>query len=543
MIVVKTRKRDIDKIGLKGGRETSSLRPRYRELAPPCVNACPSGIDIRKYITTIAQSEGYKRSYEDSCKLAWEILVDKNPFPAVTGRVCPHFCEKECNRQGKDEAIAINSIEKFIGDFGIENNLCHKRLYNDTFPEKVAIIGGGPSGLSCAYQLSRRGYKTTIFEEKEKLGGMLRYGIPRYRLDEDIIDAEIQRILDLGIEVYCNKKVSLKELEGKYQGIYVAIGGQRGVSLNIKGEENVISGVDFLNKINSSKEISLGNNVIVIGGGNVAIDSARSAKRLKANVKLLYRRTKDQMPAIPEEVEQAEKEGVRIEFLVSPLDIIKDGIRCIRMELTEPDESGRPKPVPIPGSEFNIEADTIIASLSQIPDFTGLEELNDNGWICVDERQKTKRENVFAGGDVTNKLGFVTDAIGMGTRAALAIDEQLREKEPVKVLKPTLIKYTNMNLNYYENLPRSPALSQESGVRSQESDVLSFQLNQGDVIYETKRCMSCGSCFDCDNCYILCSDSAVKRLPKGQHYEFILSNCQGCKKCAEECPCGYIEMI
>lgn len=525
-IVLKTRKRDIGKIGLKGGREATSLRPRYRELVPPCTNTCPSSIDIRGYLTTIAQSEGYKRKYEDSFNIAWEIITDKNPFPAITGRVCPHPCENECNRQGKDEAISINSAERFIGDWGIENNLKYKKLYNDTFPENVAIIGGGPSGLSCAYQLARKGYRVSVFEEKEKLGGMLRYGIPRYRLPSDVLDAEIQRILDLGITVECNKKVGIEELEN-FNAIYVAIGAQKGVSLNIKGEDNpnVLSGVSFLNICNSGQAVSVGNNVIVIGGGNAAIDCARSAKRLSSNVTILYRRTRNEMPAIKEEVEEAEKEGVKIEFLVGPLEITKDGIRCIRMELKGEDENGRPKPVPIAGSEFEIKADTIIASISQIPDFKGLDELNDNGWISVSERQKTKIENVFAGGDVVNKLGFVTDAISDGYKSALSIDEYLREKEPHKIYKPQIIKYTNMNLNYYENMARQNIQTKD------------------DAIYESKRCMSCGLCFDCDNCYILCSDSAVKRLQKGYHYEFILSNCQGCKKCAEECPCGYIEMI
>lgn len=525
-IVLKIKKRDIDKIGLRGGRETSILRPRYRELTPPCKDTCPSSIDIRKYLTTIAQSPGYKRQYKDAFNIAWEVITEKNPFPAITGRVCPHPCEDECNRKGKDEAISINSFERFIGDWGIENNLKYKRLYNDIFPEKIAIIGGGPSGLSCAFQLARRGYKVFIFEQKEKLGGMLRYGIPRYRLPLEILDAEIQRVLDLGISVECNKKIGIDELKD-FSAIYVAIGAQRGVSLNVKGcdKPNVISGITFLNMINSEKDVSIGKDVIVIGGGNSAIDAARSAKRLLSNVTILYRRTRNEMPAIKEEVEEAEKEGIKIEFLVGPMEITNGGIRCIRMELTGEDESKRPKPLPIPGSDFDIKADTIIASISQIPDFEGLEGLNDNGWISVDEEHRTKIENVFAGGDAVNKLKFVTDAIGEGCKSALAIDEHLREKKTQKPFKMQVIKYTNMNLTYYESLTRKNVE------------------NQDDAIYESKRCLSCGLCFDCDNCYVLCSDSAVKKLPKGLHYEFILSNCQGCKKCQEECPCGYIEMI
>jgi NADPH-dependent glutamate synthase beta subunit-like oxidoreductase len=525
MIILKKRKRKLGICFVRGvGVGISTLRPLYAPKTPPCIAACPSSNDIRGYLTTIAQSEGYGRTYDESLKMAWYILTETNPFPATTGRVCPHPCEQECNRQGKDEAISINSLERFIGDWGINNNLSHKKLYNDTFPEKIGIIGGGPSGLSCAYHLARMGYRVSIFEEKEKLGGMLRYGIPRYRLPSDILDAEIQKILDLGIDVV-NKKVGIDELND-FNAIYVAIGAQVGSPLNIKGEERVLSAVSFLNKINSGEKIDIGDSVVVIGGGNSAIDCARSSKRLGKDVTILYRRTKNEMPAIKEEVEEALKEGVKIEFLVAPLEITDNWLKCIRMELSgEKDEKGRQKPIAIPGSEFNIKQDTIIAAISQIPDFSGLEDLNDNGWISVNERQRTKIENVFAGGDVTNKLGFATDAIGLGRKAALAIDEYIREKEPAKSSSLPIIKYTNMNLNYYESMQRKDASSQE------------------DAIYEAKRCMSCGMCFDCDNCFTYCSDSAVKRLPKGQHYEFHLETCQGCKKCAEECPCGYIDMM
>ncbi|MEW6103898.1 MAG: FAD-dependent oxidoreductase [bacterium] len=506
-IILKTRKRDIDKIGLKGGRETSSLRPRYRELTPPCTYTCPSGIDIRKYLTTIAQSEGYKRSYEDSFNIAWEIITDKNPLPAITGRVCPHPCENECNRGGKDEAISINSLERFIGNWGIENGLKHKRLYNDTFPEKIAIIGGGPSGLSCAYQLARRGYKITIFEEREKLGGMLRYGIPSYRLPKDILDKEIQKILDLGIEVRLNTKIKDPEEIRGCDVIYIAIGAQKSLPLNIPDEDRAISAISFLYAYNSKKPLSIGKNVVVIGGGNSAIDAARCAKRAGCDVKILYRRTRDEMPAISEEVDKSLEEGIKIEFLTAPIEILGDGLKCIRMELKGTDEKGRPNSIPISGSEFTLKADTIISAIGQEKEFS---------WDCGNR--------IFAGGDFI-QIGLVTDAIGMAAKAAQAIDEHLREKEAQKAFKPNVIKYTSMNLNYYEKVPRG------------------LVENQDGAIYESSRCMSCGSCFDCDNCYILCSDSAVKKFPKGQHYKFILSNCQGCKKCAEECPCGYIEMI
>ncbi|MBU1152769.1 FAD-dependent oxidoreductase [bacterium] len=556
-IVIKIRKRDLTKIGLRGGRETSTLRPKYTPKTPPCTFTCPSGIDIRGYLTTISQSEGYKRNYAQSFEMGWYILVDKNPFPAVCGRVCPHPCEKECNRkeltrQEKDEAVSINNMERFIGDYGIKNNLAHKRLYPDIYPEKVAVIGSGPSGLSCAYQLARRGYRVTIFETYEKSGGMLRYGIPRYRLSEDILDAEINKILALGVEIKYNTRVgNIEQLQKEYNAIYVAIGAHQGLGLNIPGEDvvNVFTGADYLNKINSGQQVELGNKVLVIGGGNSAIDAARVARRQGADVTILYRRTKVEMPAIAHEVNQAEEEGIHLELLVAPVEVLRKGnkavgLKCIRMELGEPDESGRRKPIPIAGSEFTVDATAIIAAISQSPVWTGLEELkNEKGWITVDERGQTGLKGVFAGGDVTNQLGLATEAIGLGRKAAETMDNYLRERELAKIIAPTVIRQTNMNLNYYDILPRTQTSYLAPAERVNNFNEVAFTIDESAAITETKRCLSCGLCFDCDNCYTFCSDSAVKKQPKGQHYEFNLALCQGCKKCAEECPCGYIDML
>lgn len=552
-IVIKTRKRALDKIGLRGGRETSTLRPKYTLKTPPCSFTCPSATDIRGYLTTIAQSEFYGRKYEESYEKAWYILTDKNPFPAVCGRVCPHPCEKECNRKEKDEAVSINNIERFIGDYGIKNNLQYKKLYPDTYPEKVAVIGAGPSGLSCAYQLARKGYRVVVFEAFEKAGGMLRYGIPRYRLPEDILDAEINAILNLGIELKCKTKIeSVDQLKKDYNAIYVSIGAHKGLPLGVPGEdaENVWTGAQYLNKINSGSQINLGNKVIVIGGGNSAVDAARVAKRSGAEVIILYRRTRVEMPAIEHEINQAEEERIHLELLAAPVEVLKDGnnkvsgLKCIRMELGEQDESGRRRPVPIKGSEFEIEATAIIAAISQATIFNGLDELkNEKGWISVDEHGKTEKEGIFAGGDVTNQLGLVTDAIGLGRKSAESIDDYLRQREHAKVVAPIVIRHTKMNFNYYDTLPRTQIKSLTPTQRACNFNEVAATIDESQVIAETKRCLSCGQCYDCENCYTLCSDSAVKRLPKGQHFEFNLALCQGCKKCAEECPCGYIDMI
>lgn len=527
-IVLKKRKRKLG-ICFVGGAGASTLRPLYLKKTPPCTGTCPSSSDIRGYLRHIAEAEDYKRTPQDSFTQGWYMLVDKNPFPAVTGRVCPAPCETECNRKAKDEPVSINKMEKFIGDWGIEKGLAYKRLYPDIYPEKVAVIGSGPSGLSCAYQLARRGYRTTVFEAQAKLGGMLRYGIPRYRLPEDILDAEIGKILNLGVETRCNQKVSLSKIQADYNVCYVAIGAQVGVSLNIMGE-NIILGIDFLRKVNSGESVNIGKKVLVIGGGNTAIDCARVAKRIGADVTIVYRRTKEDMPAINEEIEEAEKENISFQFLSAPVEITKDGLKCIRMNLGEPEKDGRRKPVPIAGSEFFLEGDTIIPAISQLPDFSGLEELNDDGWIKA-ASGATKIPGIFSGGDVTNQLGLVTDAIGLGMKAGIAIDDYLREREPKKVLEPPIIRSEKMNLNYYEAIPRT----------------LEKVLDETNAISEAKRCLSCGLCYDCGNCFDYCSDKAVKKLskdlPKGEHYEFLLDLCQGCKKCAEECPCGYVDML
>ena len=554
-------KKKVKKMGMRiGGRgrgstETSNLRPRYSPKTPPCKDTCPSSVDIRTYLTTIAQSESYGRSVEESFEKAWYMLTDKNPFPAVCGRVCPHPCEKECNRNHFDEAVSINSMERFIGDYGIKNKLRYKKINEDTYTEKVAVIGAGPSGLSCAYQLARRGYPVTVFEGSERPGGMLWYGIPRYRLPQEILDAEINAILDLGIEIKYNTKIgrdiSFEDLQKEYKAIYLAIGAQKGWDLGIQGEDapNVLSGVEYLNRINSGEKVDVGDKVTVIGGGNTAIDAARVSLRSGADVTILYRRTRNEMPADEFEIIEAEEERIHFEYLAAPVEILNNGnkatgMKCIRMELGEPDESGRRRPVPIEGSEFTVESTTIIPAISQAVDFEGIEQFkNEKGWISTNGGCETGVKGVFAGGDVTVQLGIATQAIGLGREAAESIDDYLRGRES-KVVDPLpIVRHTQMNFNHYKKSPRVNPANLPASERLNNFKEVSFTIEGPQPIEESMRCLSCGMCFDCDNCFTYCSDSAVKRLPKGQHYEFKLDTCQGCKKCAEECPCGYVDMI
>ena len=539
-----------------GGAETSNLRPKFVPKAPPCAHTCPSGTRIREVLTTIAQTEKFERTQDESFEQAWNIFLEKNPLPAVCGRVCPHPCESECNRGAKDGAVAINNIERFIGDWGIEKGLKPQMLVEEKREEKVAVIGSGPAGLSCAYQLAIRGYGVTIFEAFSKPGGMLRYGIPEYRLPRNILDAEINRIVDMGVELKCGtmvgKDVTLDDVRKDHKAIFVGIGAHKGYPLRIPGEDasNVFTGAEFLNRINSGETIDVGDKVIVIGGGDSAVDAARVSKRLGADVTILYRRTIKEMPAIEHEVTEAQEEGIKMEFLAAPLEVLRNGsevargLKCIRMELKEADTSGRPRPVPIDGSEFEVEATTVIAAISQEPDFTSFENLREGrDWIKTDDHGATQEEDVFAGGDALD-LGLVTIAIFHGRRSAEMIDARFRGVPLEMNDEPPVIKHDKMKLDFYESRDRN-----EKGVVPVEdrfADPWSETekgLTQEQAVCEAERCLSCASCFDCGTCWKFCQDNAiVKPLQAGDPYRFKMDFCQGCKKCAEECPCGYIEM-
>lgn len=559
-VVLKIRKREVGAASYSRGGEGSHLRPAYKEKLPPCRNACPAGNDIRGFLTSIAQTGLLKREYDESYELAWRKLTETNPIPSVIGRVCPHFCETDCNRNAKDTAVSINQVERFLGDYGRNNNLKHEKLTDETKSDRIAVIGSGPAGLSCAFQLARRGYPVTVFEAFDKSGGMLRYGIPSYRLPDDILDAEVAAITDLGIEIKYNTRVgvdvSLDDLKKDYAAIYLGIGAHEGWTLGIPGEagEGVMSAVEFLNKVNAGESMDIsGKKVLVIGGGNSAVDAARVSWRMGAESQIVYRRTREEMPAEEEEIDDTLAEGINIEYLTAPVEIVRDGdkitgLKCIRMELGEPDDSGRRRPEPVAGSEFVIDCDMVLPAIGQGAQFDGLETFKDEkGWITVDESTgATAEDGVWAGGDITNRLGTVTEALGLGRKAANAIDYHIRGEEIPKQYPPKIIKSADMALNYYAEVPR--VQKQHIAVDDRKgnfNEVVSTWANE-QANEESARCMSCGQCFDCGNCYSFCSYNAVKKLTErdenGNPYAFKLEVCVGCAKCAEECPCGYINM-
>jgi NADPH-dependent glutamate synthase beta subunit-like oxidoreductase len=561
MAVKKTKKK---KRGLKGmsggagaGSAGSSLRPKLVEKTPPCVGTCPNQNAIREMLMTISNAEKFEKSYQQAFEEAFYIFMETTPFPSVCGRVCPHPCEGECNRKEKEGAVGINSVERFIGDFGLEKGLKPKKLTDEVRSEKIAVVGSGPGGMTAAYHLARRGHPVTVFEAFPKSGGMLRYGIPDYRLPEKILDAEIDRILEMGVELQLNKAVgsdiSLDELRKEYKAVFVALGAHQGIELRVEGEDapNVITGIDFLHRINNGETVDIGNKVLVIGGGDTAIDAARVSRRLGADVTIVYRRTRKEMPAIEEEIDGADLEDVEIHYLAAPIEIYKEngravGMKCQQMELGEPDSSGRRRPVPIEGETFDLDFTCLITAVSQAPDFSGFESLIEGkDWIKVDEKFKTKIDGVYSGGDNTN-LGLAIDAIAHGRAAASAIDALIRgvEEEPEESPKE-VVRADKMQLAYYKEA--QPVARKESPVADRLKDMVSeivFTHPEEGAIDEAKRCMSCGMCFDCSTCWSFCQDNAIlKPQTRGGEYKFKLEFCTGCKKCSEVCPCGYIEMF
>ena len=560
--IVKKKKR---KLGARGGigsgsREQSSRRPSYVPKIAPCGGNCPAGNKVRAIMRVINNYDFKNRSEEETWRECFELFSETSPLLSTCGRVCPAVCEQNCNRKDIDEKpVHIRCVERFVGDYALEQGWAYDMSGVEKRSEKVAVIGAGPAGISCAYHLARDGYGVTLYETFAKAGGMLRYGIPDYRLPQDVLDAEIQRVLDMGVELKTDctvgKDIPYDEVKNSHAAVFVGLGAHKGYSLGVAGEDatNVMSGVEFLNRINAGETIDVGSKAVIIGGGDTAIDAARLVRRLGGEANIVYRRTRKEMPAIEPEIEEALGEAVQIDYLAAPVEILKNGdqavgMRCIRMELGEPDASGRRRPVPIEGSEFEIDATFIIPAISQEPDFAPLEQLREGrDWVKADGDGKvtTTDDPVFAGGDVTN-LALVTTAIGQGRQAAAAIGRLLTgEQKPAMPEKPKVTASQIYKDHWLEM--KQPTVAEEHIAVEEALAELARETTRTFTVDETKteaaRCMSCGDCLDCENCFKFCQDNAVIRpLDKGGEYKFKLENCIGCDKCAEVCPCGYIDL-
>ncbi len=554
-----------------GGAGVSSERPQQQLKLPPCTKTCPSDNDIRGWLTVIQLRDKIGKSLEEACEEAFYLEMETNPFPAIMGRVCPHPCEGGCNRKDKDGAVGINSVERFIGDYAIENKLKAKRLdgAGDT-GKKAAVVGAGPAGLSCAYQLARHGHAVTVFEKFPKPGGMLRYGIPEYRLPRDIIDAEVARIAEMGVEMKyecaIGKEITVEQLQKDYDAIFMGIGAHQGKKLGVPGEDgpDVYTGTDFLRGANTGEAPEVGQKVVVIGGGDTAIDAARVclrcaldasqvAKRGGAEVTILYRRTRKEMPAIDREIEEALEEDIKIEFLAAPAKILRseDGrvsaMTVQRMELGEPDSSGRRRPVPIEGKVDDIEVNTVITAVSQKPETDILGAFDDVGWLNGNAWHQTEMDRVWTGGDNTN-LGIATAAIGQGARAAKAMHaflmgEEPHDDDPIPEIPPERMKF-----EHYDEKPRNQRTVLSPAERlANPGEETDKGLTEEQALDEASRCLSCGSCFGCEKCWMYCTPSCFKKVhdtpQPGVFYTVDLGTCDGCKKCAEECPCGFLDMI
>ena len=547
--------RDFD---MESDRITPAFRPRQLEKAAPCQEGCANCGDIRGWIGTIAQRSKTGHTREEAFAQSWRIIADVNPFPSALGRVCPHPCEQNCNRSTLDEPLAINAMERFLGDWAIEQGLELERLKNVTSDEWIGVIGAGPSGLSYAYQMARRGYRVTIYESRAQAGGMLRYGVPDYRLPQDVLDAEIQRILDLGVNLKLNmvvgRDISLEALRARHPNLYLGIGAQKGHEIGIPGEKGpfVWTGTDFLSRINCGEEIQVGAKVVVVGGGNTAVDAARVARRSGADVTILYRRSRTEMPAIEMDIKEALEEEINLLLLAAPVRIertsdgkLKNLVAC-RMQLGEPDSSGRRRPFPIPDSEFKLPLDSLIAAVSQSPSLEGLDSLEHKGQRLTPDAEGAVGHGVMAGGDVLG-LGIAGNAILQGRRAAeqvhdyiQGIDREASVPDDRPDIEPDQVK---LDSKPGRKAARAAKLPGDERITRGSVEVTST-ISEAQFLAETERCFSCGNCFGCEQCSMFCTSGCFTRLEEampGMYFTLLLDECKECGKCIEVCPCGFLE--
>jgi NADPH-dependent glutamate synthase beta subunit-like oxidoreductase len=510
-------------------------RPGYVTRHPPCTAACPAGEDCRAWL---ALAEGGDN------EAAWRRIVEDNPFPAVMGRVCYHPCETACNRGALDEAVGINAVERALGDLAIERGWALPAPAAGT-GRRVLVVGAGPSGLSAAYHLRRMGHEVEVRDAAAAPGGMMRHGIPRYRLPREVLDAEVARIADTGVRLVMGSPVTDLEAamrEGPFDAVFLAVGAGIGRRAHVPAgaAARVIDAVAFLHDMEDTGPPRIGRRVVVYGGGDTAVDAARTAKRLGGEPVIVYRRTRDRMPAHDEEVREAEEEGVLVRWLSTIRHVEAGEVQVERMEL---DADGFPQPT---GETETLAADTVILALGQDADLALLEGLDGvevaDGTVRVGPGMMTGRPGVFAGGDMVPAERTVTTAVGHGRLAARHVDAWLRGTTyaPSPPAAPATVAH--LTPWYYSDAPRSVRPRLEAARRASGFEEVVAGLDADTALYEARRCLSCGDCFECDNCYGVCPDNAIVKLGPGLGYSIDLDYCKGCGICVEECPCGAMEM-
>ena len=511
-------------------------RPVYLDRLPPCNNQCPAGEDIQGWLFH-AESGDYES--------AWRHLTRDNPFPAIMGRACYHTCEGACNRGKIDLPVGINSVERFLGDEALKKGWAFEAPAKET-GKHVLVVGAGPSGMSAAYHLRRLGHQVTVAEAGPMVGGMMRFGIPKYRLPREVMDAEMKRITDIGVTVKLNTKVddimaSMKE--GGFDAAFLAVGAHIAKRAFIPSGDasHVMDAVAVLRSMEGEDKPMLGRRVIVYGGGNTAIDVARTAKRLGAEPIIVYRRTRDKMPAHDFEVEEAIEEGVMMKWLST----IKhtDGGKTL-IEKMELDANGQPQPT---GEIEELEADSLVLALGQEVDLSLLDKVPGleiaGGVVRVGANMMTGHAGIFAGGDMVPAERNVTVAIGHGKKAARNIDAWLRGEEHKPAAKPELASFEKLNTWYYTDAPKTVRPTLDIIRRQSTFDEVQGGLDENNALFEARRCLSCGNCFECDNCYGVCPDNSVIKLGAGKRFQFNYDYCKGCGICVSECPCGAIKMV
>nr|VFK51787.1 MAG: NADPH-dependent glutamate synthase beta chain [Candidatus Kentron sp. TUN]VFK54577.1 MAG: NADPH-dependent glutamate synthase beta chain [Candidatus Kentron sp. TUN]VFK57601.1 MAG: NADPH-dependent glutamate synthase beta chain [Candidatus Kentron sp. TUN] len=524
--------------------------PVYADLLPPCNHACPAGENIQAWLALVQQGQ---------FKEAWDLIMEENPLPAVHGRVCYHPCEKKCNRTRLDATVNVHAIERFLGDQAVRNSW-RVNISAEPSGKRVLVVGAGPSGLSAAYHLKRMGHEVEIHEAGPIAGGMMHFGIPKYRLPRQILDMEIKRIEDMGVKIILNRKVDdlLAEKEaGEFDVVFLAIGAHLSKRTEIPQQDagKIMDAVSFLKSVENEEDLKLGRRVAIYGGGNTAMDAARTAKRLGVEEALIiYRRDREHMPAHAFEAEEAEEEGVKIHWLRTIKEIDRS---TFKVEIMRIDEKGRPQPT---GEFETLEADSLILALGQEIDTSFLKnvpglEFQEDGTLIVDNGLMTGYAGLFAGGDMVPSQRTVTVSVGHGKKAARHIDAWLRGDTYVKPQDHEIASFDKLHVWYFTDSAQRFEGHIDLKNRQTSFDEVVDGLQRQDVLYEARRCLSCGNCFECDGCYGACPDNAVTRrsdekvaeikaeTSKHRRYEYDYARCSGCAVCFEQCPCHAIELV